>query len=202
MPISRIILTLTVLVTLPLSAYALGSSSDTEAELKALIVAAEKSVAATDAWQKANSSDRQRLTEEAVRRSIISTVQSGYDAKQMEVDRKIDELLDISLSKTSDKLITPAQKERIKELFKEEQYKYMYEKTSSRIEDPYDSVRGTDLRITFLMSQSLRGDKILEKEIGDILENINRRMGGVGVIRPSGIEDLKQEIFKQFNLLN
>ncbi len=199
MTITRIsiALTLLLLLALPLSAFALWS----EAELKALIAAAEKEVAATPAWQKGDSAARKRLTELAVRQKIISTAHSGFDPVQMLVDRKIDEILEKSLSLTSDKLVNQAQKQCIREMFKEEMFKYFVEYRGSQLNNAYDKVRGSGARIEFLMGQSLRGNKILEDEIGDILENINERMGAAGAVRESGIIDLQQEIYKQFGLV-
>ena len=199
MIIARISVTLTLLLllTLPLSAFALWS----EAELKALIAAAEKEVAATPAWQKGDSAARKRLTELAVRQKIINTAHSGFDPVQMLVDRKIDEILEKSLSLTSDKLVNQAQKQCIREMFKEEMFKYFVEYVGSELEGTYKRVRGSGLKIEFLMGQSLRGNKILEKEIGDILENINERMGAAGAVREMGIIDLQKEIYKQFGLV-
>ncbi len=199
MTISRIsiALTLLLLLALPLSAFALWS----EAELNALIAAAEKEVTSTPAWQKGDSAARKRLTELAVRQKIISTAHSSFDPVQMLVDRKIDEILEKSLSLTSDKLVNQAQKQCIREMFKEEMFKYFVEYAGSQLENAYDKVRGSGLKIEFLMGQSLRGNKILEKEVKNILENINKRMGAAGAVSSTGIVDLKQGIFKQFSLI-
>ncbi|NVO00940.1 MAG: hypothetical protein HXX17_16620 [Geobacteraceae bacterium] len=183
------------LLTLPLTAHTMGS----EAKLQALITAAETEVTATPAWQQAGSGERQKLTEEAVRRKIITTVRSRFDKMQLEVDRKVEEVLDKALAVTSVKLVTSAQQERIRELFMEEWYKYMYLNKSSSIEVPYSSAKGSELGGERILSNAFRGEKLVENEIGEVLENINLRMGGVLDIYAT--EEIKQYIFKQFNLL-
>jgi hypothetical protein len=201
MTITRTIIALTLLLTicLPHSAIAGEYVSKRQAELNALIVTAEKEIAATTAWQNGRVAERQKLTELAVRRKIITSAQSGYDKNQLEVDRKIGELLDTSLDKTSDLLVKPAQKERIRELFKEEMYRYFAEYPGSELEGSITAVRGSGAQIGFLMSQNLRGNKILEKELGDILENVNTRMDGV--LRQQAIISLTIATWSEFNRL-
>jgi len=183
------------LLALPLSVFAMGS----EAQLNAIISSAESAVAATPSWKNASSSERQRLTEVTVRAAIISTVRNRFDRSQMEVDRKIEEVVETAMGKVGDKTILTLNKERIRELFIEEWYKYMYLNKSSNIESPYIRARGSELGAERILSNVYRGQKLVKNEIGEVLEQINGRISEA--VDSHGIEDLKQEIFKQFNLL-
>lgn len=198
---TRIIIAITVLLTLavPLSALAMGSTDNPKAELQALIAAAEKEVAATSVWQQADKTKRQRLSEMAVRRKIISTVQSGFDTMQKLVDKAFDEVVDKSIWKIVDSSISPVNKQRIRELFKEEMYKLMYSKEDTNIEGCYDAARGTTGNLELLLSEGFKNNKIFENEIFDILKNVNIRMGGV--ISAFTLVELKTLIYAYFDTM-
>ncbi|EKE29414.1 MAG: hypothetical protein ACD_2C00180G0007 [uncultured bacterium (gcode 4)] len=142
---------------------------------------------------------KKKIEEETIRNMTIMKAQSLFNDMQMQVDRKIDEILDSSLAKTSDKLISPEQKSKVKELFKEELYKYFVDSKWSELENTYNSVKLSWAKAEFLMAQSLRWNKILESEIEDILINVNKRLKDEIVYH--WINLLKQTIFKEFNSL-
>ncbi len=151
------------------------------------------------AIQENNIELKTKIEEETIRKMTILKTQSLFNEMQMQVDRKIDEIVDKSLAKTSDKLISPEQKSRVKELFKEELYKYMVNNEAAKVESPYDTARTSNLWANILISDAFKWKKWFENELADILNNINLRIENQ--INSTWIIDLRQELFKQFNSL-
>ncbi|EKE29663.1 MAG: hypothetical protein ACD_2C00130G0014 [uncultured bacterium (gcode 4)] len=168
-------------------------------------IAAQDALKVNAEYQKAvkegNLGLKKEIEEETIRKMTILKAQSLFNDMQMQVDRKIDEIVDKSLAKTNDIIVTPLQKDKIRELFKEEMYKYMIENndTGTRFESPYENSKKSWLPAEKIISNALKWNELLENEIRDILNNINSRISTP--IDNEWIRRLKFIIWSEFNSL-
>jgi hypothetical protein len=129
----------------------------------------------------------------------ILKVQAMFDSMQMQVDKKIDEMVDIWLPKVMDSRFTPEMKSNIKLHFKEELYKYMVNKYNTNIKQTYTAANWSDWNINQLISEWLHNNVVFEKELRGIIQEINKRTGDK--MDKFLVGEIASRIYYEFNRL-